>query len=161
MVMVQLRFWQPGDLPDLQRMMVQLTWGITPPEDQAAVGIEPIARSALRTLHQMLGAPGGTAVVAEEGGRPVGFLLVSLQQDDRTGRPLGYLADIYIEPTHRGRGLTKPMERMAADHLRRMGMRQAYAWVHAHNQQGQSAARRLGLEPWGVVLAKELRARSG
>lgn len=159
--MAQPRFWQMGDLPDLERMMIQLTWGITPAEDRAAVGFEPIARSAVRTLHQMLGAPGGTAVVAEDGGRPVGFLLVSLQQDDRTGQMLGYLADIYIDPAYRGRGLSKPMERMAVEHLRQLGMRHVYVWVHAHNPQGQATARRLGMQPWGVVLAKELRAGSG
>ncbi len=141
--------------------MVQLTWGITPPEDRAAAGLEQVARSTVQNLHETLRSPGATAVVAEEGGRPVGFLLACVQQDDRTGEWLGYLADIYLEPAYRGQGLAGHMERLANEHLRQMGMRKAYVWVHAHNAKGQASAKRLGMQLWGVVLSKELQAGPG
>lgn len=154
--MVQVRYWQPADLPDLERMMVQLALGIAPPEDRAAVGDETLARAAVRGLHTLLRSPGGTAAVAVEGGRPVGFLLACLQQDDRTGEWLGYLADVFVEPEFRGKGVGRTLEQLASSHLRQLGLQKAQVWTHAHNPLGQAAARSYGLQIRGIVLSKEL-----
>lgn len=116
-----------------------------------------VAQSAQADLLQALQSPGGTAVVVEDAGRPVGFLLVTVNHNDRTGAPFGCLADIYIAPGYRGRGLARALHQLGEEHLRRLGLTEAVHWTHAHNEAGQASARRNGFEPWGVMMVKELR----
>lgn len=154
--MLQVRFWQPEDLPFLLTAAARMAWEILPAADKAAVHPELAAWSARADLLSTLLSPGGTAVVAADGGRPVGFLLVSAVPEQRMGRPAGYLADIYIAPDYRGRGLSRPLHQLGESYLRQLGLAEATHWTHAGNQAGLAAARRNGYEPWAVVMAKRL-----
>ncbi len=154
--MARIRFWQPSDLPYLQRMAAITAWNITPADDKARSRFETVAASAVQNLHGVLSSPGGTAVVAEEGGRPVGYLLIGIQRNDQTGEPHGYLADIYVEPAHRKKGISKGLHLVGEEYLRRLGMRKATNWTHAHNPLGQAASSHHGYELWGMMMVKHL-----
>lgn len=154
--MPTIRFWQPSDLPYLQRMSALTTWNITPPDDKPKTTFETVAQSAVENLHRVLQSPGGTAVVADESGRPVGYLLIGIQYHDRTGEPYGYMADIYVEPEFRRGGLSKGMHRLGEEYLRRLGIRRATNWTHAHNPLGQRASKHHGFELWGMMMVKHL-----
>lgn len=154
--MVRVRLWQPPDLPYLQRMAVLMTWQITPADDKAATTPEVIAQNALQNVDRVLSTPGGTAVVAEEGGRPVGFLLIGIQPHERTGEPQGYMADIFVEPEYRGKGIPRELHRLGEAYMRQLGLRQALFWIHAGNRQGQRAAFDNGAKMRGLVVAKML-----
>lgn len=155
--LARIRLWHPADLPHLLRMAAVLAWQITPEDDRQATTPQAVALGARMNLIGVLRSPGGTAIVAEEDGRPVGFLLVALQPNDKTGQPQGYMADIYVEPAYQGRGLARQMHFAAEAYLRQIGIRTITNWVHAHNRQGQAASARHGFETWGVMMAKELR----
>lgn len=159
--MVEVRFWHPADYPYLQQMAIQMTLGITPPDDMQASSVMTIAGAAVGNLQNVLSAPGGTAVVATMQGVPVGFLLVGIQPDERTGESIGYLADIYVAPAARGRGLARQMNDLAEQYLRSLGIQKASAWVHAHNRDGRGTASSFGLKTRAVVLSKRLTHRAG
>lgn len=154
--MAQIRFWQPPDLPYLQRMAILMTWHVTPADDKAATTPQAIAQNALSNLERVLGTPGGTAVVAEEGGRPVGFLLIGIQPHERTGEPQGYMADIFVEPEHRGKGIPRALGTMGETYMRQLGLRRSLYWIHAGNRQGQRAAFNDGAKVRGLVVSKTL-----
>jgi RimJ/RimL family protein N-acetyltransferase len=152
-----VRFWQPQDLPHLLQMAAETAWQITPPDDQARSHPALIRQAAQQNLANCLQSPGGTAVVAEENGRPVGYLVITLQPNERTGEPQGYLADIYVEPAHRRGGLAKELHRVGEAYLQQLGITTVTNWVHAGNEKGQKTGESFGLKPWGVMMAKRLR----
>jgi GNAT superfamily N-acetyltransferase len=151
-----LRFWQPSDLPHLRRMAIITAWEITPEDDKAHTTLEQVAENAQQNLMAVLQAPYGTAIVADEGGLPVGFLLIGLQANEKTGQPHGYMADIYVEPAFRRHGLAQELHAAAEEYLRSIGIRKASNWTHAHNPRGQSSSLRHGFQLWGLMLSKEL-----
>jgi len=152
-----IRFWQPWDLPHLLRMAAVTAWNITPEDDRQHTTLERVAQAAQMNVLAVLSSPMGTAVVAEEDGRPVGYLLVAIQANDKTGEPQGYMADIYVEPAYRRHGIAKQMHLLAEAYLRQIGIRTITNWVHTHNQNGLAASVRHGFQPWGVMMAKVLR----
>lgn len=154
--MVQVRFWQQSDLPGLMQMAAITAWEIMNPSDKAVARPEVVATNAQRSLIGCLQSPGGTAVVADDGGHPVGYLLIGLRPDDRTGEMQGYMADIYIYPQYRGKGLAQEFHRLGEDYLRRIGIRQATNWVHATNPLGKKASMQKGFRLWGLMLEKVL-----
>lgn len=154
--MPQVRFWQMSDLPGLLEMSAITAWEIMNPSDKAVARFERVADNAHRNLVTVLQSPGGTAVVADERGRPVGFLLIGLRPDDRTGEMQGYMADIYIYPPYRGQGLAQEFHRLGEDYLRRIGIRKATNWVHAKNPLGKKASTEKGFRLWGVMMEKLL-----
>lgn len=154
--MARVRLWQSPDLPYLQRMAILMTWHVTPADDKAATTPEVIAHNALLNLDRVLGTPGGTAVVAEEGGRPVGFLLIGIQPHERTGEPQGYMADIFVEPEHRGQGIPRELQTMGEAYMRQLGLRRSLYWIHTDNRQGQRAAFDHGAKVRGLVITKTL-----
>jgi GNAT superfamily N-acetyltransferase len=155
--MPQLRFWQQSDLPHLARMSVASTWVITPEDDRAHTTLEKVAANACRALLGTLASPGGTAIVADEGGRPVGFLLVGIQPNEKTGEPAGYMADIWVDPEFRRHGLAEKMHYATEAYLKKLGVRRASNWTHAHNPKGLKSSRRHGFQPWGVMMSKVLK----
>lgn len=160
--MVRVRFWQESDLPYLARMAAETAWEITPPGDKPYTTYERVATNAVRNLYGVLQSPPGTAVVAEDDGRPVGYLLLGLQMNDRTGEPHGYLADIYVEPAYRRSGLAKKLHEVGEEYLRQQGIRRVTNWTHAHNPLGQKSSEYFGLKLWGVMMSKDLhKARAG
>lgn len=154
--MATVRFWQPSDLPYLLQMAAETAWQITPPGDQARSHPEIVRRAAQRNLAGSLSTPGGMLLVAEESGRPVGYLLLTLQPSEFTGEMQGYFADVYIDPAHRRSGLAKEMHYRGEEYLQRLGIRTMTNWVHAGNEKGQRTGESFGFFPWGVMMAKEI-----
>lgn len=154
--MAYIRFWRQSDLPALLQMSAVTAWEIMNPSDRAVARREVVAANAQRSLLACLSSPGGTAVVADEGGRPVGYLLIGIRPDERTGEPQGYMADIYLRPGYRGRGLADQMHRLGEAYLRSLGIRRATNWVHATNPLGRKASQQKGFRLWGVMMEKVL-----
>jgi ribosomal protein S18 acetylase RimI-like enzyme len=152
----KVRFWQQSDLPGLLEMSAITAWEIMNPSDKAVARPEVVFANAQRSLVQCLSSPGGTAVVADEGGLPVGYMLIVLRPDEKTGEMQGYLADIYIKPQYRRQGLAKELHRVGEDYLRQLGIRKATNWVHATNPLGKKSSQEKGFRLWGVMLEKVL-----
>lgn len=154
--MVEVRFWRLNDLPLLLHMAAVTDWEIMNPTDRAVARPEVVQANAHRNLLATLASPGGTAFVADDGGRPVGFLLIGIRPDDRTGEWQGYMADIYLLPEYRGKGIAKRLHEAGEWYLRQLGIRRITNWVHATNPLGQKASQARGFRVWGVMMEKLL-----
>lgn len=154
--MATIRFWRQTDLPYLLHMAGEASLLITPKEDLARSNPDFIRKAAEFNLMGGLCSPGATALVAEDNGRPVGFLLVTLQPSDMGGELSGYMADIYIDPAYRGSGLGRDLHFAGEAYLKPMGIRSLTNWVHATNEKGQRAAESYGVKPWAVMMSKPL-----
>ncbi len=154
--MVEVRFWRPDDLPWLLHMAAVTDWEIMNPTDRAVARPEVVQANAHRNLMATLNSPGGTSIVAADGGRPVGFLLIGIRPDERTGELQGYMADVYLLPEYRGRGIARRMHEAGEAYLRRLGIRRVTNWVHATNPLGQKQSLAVGFRWWGVMMEKLL-----
>ena len=156
--MVKVRFWQQSDLPELMRMAAVTAWNITPPDDKPHTRFETVAANAQQNLTRVLSAPYGTAVVAEDGGRLVGYFLLAIQHNDKTGEPHGYAADIYVEPGDRRSGVSRQLHALGEAYLRKLGLTKLTNWTHAHNPLGQKASEKHGFRLHMLMMSKDLRS---
>ena len=86
-------------------------------------------------------------LVAEEGGRVVGYLLCHPGYDtDRAWRLL-HVVDLYVEGPCRGRGVGRELMRAAAEVGRRQGASALFWSVYSRNQQARGFYERLGARP--------------
>ena len=102
-----IRAATPADVPELLRLIRELA------------EYEKLADMAVGTpqmLHEALfGArPAAEAMVAERGGRTVGFALYFTTFSTFLCKPGLYLEDLFVEPAHRGAGIGKALLRRLA-----------------------------------------------
>jgi len=102
-----IRAATPADVPELLRLIRELA------------EYEKLADMAVGTpqmLHEALfGArPAAEAMVAERGGRAVGFALYFTTFSTFLCKPGLYLEDLFVEPAHRGAGIGKALLRRLA-----------------------------------------------
>jgi ribosomal protein S18 acetylase RimI-like enzyme len=87
------------------------------------------------------------ALIAEEGGRAVGYELARLD------RPrIGYVSDLYVRPEARRRGIAKELLARAADELRGQGAEYVTLNVNLDNDGARTVYRRLGFREESVDL---------
>lgn len=157
--MVQLRFGQSPDLPQLMTLAAKNAWSIQAPEDQQDFRRLPaVAEAAQSNLLGMLSTPGGNVFVADVGGQIGAYLLVGIGPDSVTGAPFGYLADVWVHPQLRNHGVGQALVRSAESYLQQLGITRAKAWVHAHNAAPQRLLTGLGYKPEGIIMDRDLRA---
>jgi GNAT superfamily N-acetyltransferase len=106
-----LRAAQPRDVPELLRLIHALA--VYEKLEHMAVGTPAQLHAAL------FGArPAAEAVMAERGGRAVGFALFFTTFSTFLCKPGLYLEDLFVEPEHRGAGIGKALLR----HLARLAV---------------------------------------
>ena len=112
-----IRAAAPADVGELLRLIRELA--IYEKLEHMAVGTEPMLREAL------FGArPVCEALIAEVGGRAVGFALYFSTFSTFLCKEGLYLEDLFVEPAHRGTGIGKALlKRLAAITLERGGGR--------------------------------------
>lgn len=121
----------------------------------APQGAERYAQRILNRLHddQL------HVLVAEEEGRPVGFVLglvVELLPDLFVQQRGGLLADLYVQPDYRRRGIGRELVLSMAAWFRSRGLGE-YEWhVAAENQAGRAFWRALGGRDFMIRMRAEL-----
>ena len=97
-----LRAAEPRDAADLHRLVVALA------EYERLLHLVQATPETIR--EQLFGArPAAEAIVAERGGRVVGFALFFANFSTFLARPGLYLEDLFVEPDERGRGTGKAL----------------------------------------------------
>lgn len=99
---------RPADTPEILRLIRELA--VYEKLEHMAVGTEPMLRE------QLFGArPSSEVLMAERGGRAVGFALFFTTFSTFLCKPGLYLEDLFVEPAHRGAGIGKALlARLAA-----------------------------------------------
>ncbi|MHB9144644.1 MAG: GNAT family N-acetyltransferase [Symbiobacteriia bacterium] len=130
-------------------------WDLIPAADQTQEAWVGAWEGARGNLFSVLSQPGCTALVAEDAGRPVAFILLAAGPDAYTGQAFGYLADIFVLPEYRRLGLSRTFQQEAERYFRSLGIHRGKLWVGAHNKAGLGSARRGGFEVEAYILSKE------
>jgi len=99
-----LRAARPEDTPELLRLIHALA--VYEKLEHMAVGTPALLDAALFGPR-----PAAEAVIAQRGGRAVGFALFFTTFSTFLCKPGIYLEDLFVEPEHRGAGIGKAMLR--------------------------------------------------
>src|SRR6186713_2729331 len=100
--------------------------------------------------------PHGGVVVAEDGGRIVGFASVGPVADGDGPEGTSELFAIYVAPDVAGTGLGRSLLDRATDTMRMSGARRALLWVLASNVQARRFYDAAGWESDGTTNAYEI-----
>ena len=112
-----IRVATPADVPELLRLIHELA--VYEKLEHMAVGTPPLLHEALFGKR-----PVCEALIAEVGGRAVGFALYFSTFSTFLCKPGLYLEDLFVEPAHRGSGIGKALlQRLAAITVERDGGR--------------------------------------
>lgn len=112
-----IRAAAPADVGELLRLIHELA--VYEKLEHMAVGTQPMLHAALFGER-----PVCEALVAQSGGRAVGFALFFPTFSTFLCKPGLYLEDLFVEPTHRGLGIGKALlKRLAALTVERGGGR--------------------------------------
>lgn len=113
-----------------------------------------------RRIMERLDDPYTCGLVAEEDGQVVGYVLgmiVDLMQDIFAQQPGGFLADIYVEPAFRNRGVGRALVEALRSWFRQSGV-QSFDWhVSAYNPNALAFWRAVG----GRDVMMRMRAEVG
>ena len=116
------------------------------PDDHLA-SLDPAVNAERRRTQP---APAGsTTLVADEGGRIVGFVSFGPYRDDDSGA--GELYAIYVAPDQQGNGAGRDLLAAAKGGLAALGFPAMRLWVLTDNHPSRRFYERMGLTPDGVT----------
>jgi len=156
--MITYREWTEADLPALREMVAALHDTLRPYDASY-----PPAREIIGAYFDYLAAEvretEGTFLLAEEDGRPVGFLglfgLMAPFTPDEDSAPYTFISDLYVAPACRGRGVGRALLAQAEARARALGAPRLELAAHAANP-AMALYTRQGFQPRLVIMSKRL-----
>ena len=114
-----------------------------------------------RWCYAELQRDGAQVLLALDGGHPVGFIAgkLGVHEDElqlAAWRPHGHISDLYVEPAHRGTGVTQALLQAMIDRLHGLGARRIRIAALSANQPAIRAYLRFGFQPFSLAMDLEL-----
>lgn len=153
---VDVGFLTPKEWPWLAARSAATAWAHVDPALRHGVTPQAVAARAERNLRALLAMPGSAALVARAGGAPVGYLVVALVPDELTGLPVGLFYDIFVEPAHRGSGISHRLTAAGEAYCRALGARLIRRHIDPGNAPSLRHALREGCRVDRLSLVKAL-----
>jgi GNAT superfamily N-acetyltransferase len=100
----------------------------------------------------------GLVLIAEDSGKPAGYSLNLIKPNIPVFRirKLGHIADLYLEPGYRGKGIGKLLRDEAVRWFRKKGIKHASIAVHALNPASWKIYRKWGFSDYHVEMRLRL-----
>ena len=118
----------------------------------------------LAEMEREMAAHDGAMFLAELDGEAAGYVCCYAGHDDdmmihAEARPHGYVADIFVAPGQRGRGVGAAMLAAAEDYLAGLGFKQVRLSVLAANADARAVYEKRGYRAYEVIYEKPLGGR--
>jgi RimJ/RimL family protein N-acetyltransferase len=93
--------------------------------------------------------PRSVFLVADQGDKPVGFLVATVEKEIPIYRltEFGFIHDIWVEPNYRNEGLARQLVILAIEKFRELGMKQVRGDTAAANEPARSLLHSCGMRP--------------
>ncbi len=152
--MVLVRQGSQADLAWVLQAAGRSGWEQTVPGERPGAHWGIVAQKVESMVRGALGQPGGRLLVAEAAGTPVGYVLCFLQSNPLTGQTDGVMADLYVEPAWRRRGVGRRLAAAAEHHVRGQGALAMAVVASLYSHGALRLATALGYWPERVLLAR-------
>jgi len=117
----------------------------------------------LAHLLGLVDASGGFTLIAESGGKPVGFLIGTVDSPPEGDehireelRRVGYVSDLFVNAGMRGHGVGRVLLGEAENRFRAMGLPSMEINFLAANEAARRVYEAFGFEPYEVLYSKPL-----
>ena len=122
----------------------------------------PVATDYLSALEKKVHETGGTFLIAEDdGGHAIGWAAAHEDEPDRYSVPeerrIGYIAELYVVPDARGRGVGSSLIRACEAWARQRSLPVIMIGVLSKNTRAFAAYRNNEYDPYATFLRKSLR----
>ena len=157
--MVRIRVHDADDLPALKSLVSQMHETLRPFDAYLPPAPE-IIDAYFEYLIRTSAESAGRFLVAEEDGQIVGYLclfgLCPPPEPDQYPDKYAAVADVYVMPIYRDRGIGKALMRRAEEHARDVGAKKVELNVLWRNANAVEFYERLGYAKRIVTLSKEI-----
>ncbi len=119
------------------------------------------AEAYFASLRERIEAGGGAILVAEIGGAFAGWAACFVVSDDNPAETpdsnvYGYISDVYVVPSQRGRRVSGDLLAAAERHLARGAVRRVRIGSLSANRPATAAYARNGFEPYEITFEKRI-----
>lgn len=153
------RLYRAGDQDALRDLVLSLHETVRSVDDDLLPADEIIDRY-FHDLLSRVDQTDGAIFVAEEDDRIVGHVIIFglIRPDDLDERQERYshLAELFVEPVHRGNGIGRDLVARAESYARRLGAYKLELKVHARNESAVAFYELLGYAPRTLIMSKRL-----
>jgi ribosomal protein S18 acetylase RimI-like enzyme len=154
---VRIRKGSTDDFDFFQEMEVETTWENLSPEDRARLTRAQVSEALTETHDILLARPGNALFVAEtEAGERAGLLWFGESRNLVTGEVEGWIYNISVVPSFRGRGVGAQLMSHAEAHAREQGYGQIGLMVAVHNEVARRLYTRAGYTESNIVMRKRI-----
>ncbi|NOT40442.1 MAG: GNAT family N-acetyltransferase [Alphaproteobacteria bacterium] len=102
----------------------------------------------------------GRIFIAEEAGVPIGWAVCYVEQHEpfvkEEERPYGYVSELFVVETHRGRHVGRDLLNACEDHFRALGLKTVLIGALSPNARAVNAYRAAGYADYAINLRKVL-----
>jgi ribosomal protein S18 acetylase RimI-like enzyme len=156
---VKIRLAEPED----REAIIDLIWQLNRYEAPLS-GDRPTdretARRCLRDNEEAVRNTMGLSIVADDGGKPVGYLCLAIESIGsfvrEDVRRVGYIREIVVVEKHRGTGAGKLLMAEAETYARARKLKRLMLGVLAGNARSQRFYAAFGMQAYAVEMIKEL-----
>lgn len=131
--MISIRPGHAGDWGWLRGVLAEAGWEQLVPRESPAAWPGAVAQQMDAMLQRTMQQHGGSLLVAEAEGQPVGYILYYLHSNPLTAEPEGMLVAIQVHPEWRRRGVAAGLVAEAEADMQARGARGACLMVALHN----------------------------
>ncbi len=154
---LEIRPIRPSEYSRFLERIVETSWRDLPAHLQAELTVRDIAPSVERVVRLLLEQGENVILVAELPERPnVGQVWLGEARDPYTGRPRGYLYDLYVEEAARGQGIARALMAAAEAASRARGDTELGITVAPHNHAARALYEAFGFATERLSLSKPL-----
>jgi ribosomal protein S18 acetylase RimI-like enzyme len=153
---VRIRQGTDADMGFFRDLEMQTTWENLPPEDCSRLTREQVWDALDETHELLLARPGNVMFIAEVDGERAGLLWFGPNRNLVTGEEEGWIYNVTVLPTYRGRGIARLLMQHAESHAKAEGYAVIGLMVAVHNGAARELYRRLDYQESNILMRKPL-----
>ncbi|HKZ49097.1 MAG TPA: GNAT family N-acetyltransferase [Thermoplasmata archaeon] len=155
--MATIRPGRPEDRPLFWRATMETVWRDIPPGEKASLSWDAFERHFRERVTPVLDFEGTELLVAEEGGRAVGYVLLGVIGSFYSPENHAFVYDLWVEEAARGRGVGRQLLDAAFARARERGFWKVKLEVSAANERARRLYEAAGFQEERLILGKSLR----
>jgi GNAT superfamily N-acetyltransferase len=155
---MEIRPANPEDVPGVLPMVARIA-ALHQQWDPAKFGYKDHPEQMYRGwLTARAGDPRSVFLVADRDGKPVGFLIATIEDEIPIYRlsEFGFIHDIWVEPEYRNEGIGRQLVMLAIEKFRHLGVKQVRGDTAAANDPARGLLESCGMRPSTTEMLIEL-----